>query len=40
LTNDLTRPAAQIAELYKERWQIKLLFKWLKQNPGLRPGGV
>lgn len=32
LTNDLTRPAAEIAQLYKERWQIELLFKWLKQN--------
>ena len=32
VTNDLTRPAAQIAALYKERWQIELLFKWIKQN--------
>lgn len=32
ITNDLTRPAAEIAALYKERWQIELLFKWLKQN--------
>jgi IS4 transposase len=30
VTNDLTRPAAEIAALYKERWQIELLFKWLK----------
>lgn len=32
VTNDLTRPAAEIAALYKERWQIELLFKWIKQN--------
>jgi hypothetical protein len=32
ITNDLTRPATEIAALYKERWQIELLFKWIKQN--------
>ena len=31
-TNDLNRPAVEIARLYKKRWQIELLFKWLKQN--------
>ena len=31
-TNDLTSPAAIIADLYKERWQIELFFKWIKQN--------
>ena len=36
LTNDLARPAADIARLYKERWQIELLFKWLKQNLKIR----
>ena len=36
LTNDFTRPASDIAQLYKERWQIELLFKWLKQNLHLR----
>jgi putative transposase len=36
LTNDLVRPAAEIAALYKERWDIELLFKWLKQNLNIR----
>jgi Transposase DDE domain/Domain of unknown function (DUF4372) len=32
LTNHLELPAATIAAVYKERWQIELLFKALKQN--------
>jgi putative transposase len=32
ITNDHNRPASEIAALYQERWQIELLFKWLKQN--------
>jgi hypothetical protein len=36
LTNDLQRPAADVAKLYKERWDIELLFKWLKQNLKIR----
>ena len=32
LTNDLARSAGEIARLYRERWEIELLFKWLKQN--------
>jgi putative transposase len=32
VTNDHKRTAAEIAELYKQRWQIELFFKWIKQN--------
>ena len=32
VTNDLKRPAGEIARLYKQRWQIELFFKWIKQN--------
>lgn len=32
VTNDLQRPAHEIAALYKERWQIELFFKWIKQH--------
>jgi len=36
LTNDLARSAAQIAALYKARWQIELLFRWIKQHLHIR----
>ena len=36
LTNDLTRPAIEIAALYKSRWQIELLFRWIKQHLDIR----
>ena len=32
LTNDLKRSAVAIGALYKGRWQIELLFRWIKQN--------
>lgn len=36
VTNDLDRPAAAIARLYRTRWQIELLFRWIKQNLNVR----
>lgn len=32
ITNDMTMKASCIAEIYRQRWQIELLFKRLKQN--------
>jgi len=32
LTNNLTLPAATIADLYRCRWQVELFFKWIKQH--------
>ena len=36
LTNDLSRTAVEVAALYKSRWQIELLFRWIKQHLELR----
>jgi len=36
VTNDLERSAIEIATLYKKRWQIELLFRWIKQHLKLR----
>ncbi len=36
LTNDTERSAVEIAALYKARWQIELLFRWIKQHLNIR----
>ena len=32
LTNNTTLPPLMIAALYKNRWQVELFFKWIKQH--------
>lgn len=32
LTNNFVLKASEIALIYKDRWQIELFFKWIKQN--------
>lgn len=32
LTNNTSLPATNIAALYKNRWQVELFFKWIKQH--------
>ena len=36
VTNDFTRTAEEIADLYKDRWKIELFFKWIKQHLKLK----
>jgi putative transposase len=36
ITNDMTRAAVEIGALYKTRWRIELLFRWLKQHLKVR----
>jgi len=36
LTNDMKRSALAIADLYKGRWRIELLFRWIKQHLKIR----
>ena len=35
-TNPWTLPAATISELYRQRWQIEIFFRWIKQNLRIR----
>jgi hypothetical protein len=32
LTNNFLLPAITIAQLYKQRWQVEIFFKWIKQH--------
>jgi len=32
LTNNFILPALTIAQIYKQRWQVELFFKWIKQH--------
>ena len=32
LTNNFEITAYEISNLYKNRWQIEVFFKWIKQN--------
>ena len=32
LTNNFVLPALTIARIYKQRWQVELFFKWIKQH--------
>jgi IS4 transposase len=32
LTNNFTLPPLTIANIYKQRWQVELFFKWIKQH--------
>ncbi len=32
LTNNFTLPALTIAQIYKQRWEVELFFKWIKQH--------
>lgn len=36
LSNNSIRPALTIAQLYRNRWQVELLFKWIKQHLGIK----
>lgn len=32
LTNHLSLPSQSVCELYRQRWQVELFFKWIKQH--------
>ncbi len=37
LTNHMTLPPLTVCELYRQRWQIELFFKWIKQHLRIKP---
>src|SRR5690606_20523451 len=36
LTNNTSASALEIAHLYRNRWQIEIFFKWIKQNLAIK----
>jgi hypothetical protein len=36
LTNNFDVSALEVASLYRNRWQIEVFFKWMKQNPTVK----
>jgi hypothetical protein len=36
ITNNFEKSAQEIADIYHERWQIELFFKWIKQNLNIK----
>lgn len=36
VTSDFTAPAQEIADIYKKRWAVELLFRWLKGHLNVR----
>ena len=36
MTNNMTLSALTICALYKQRWQVELFFKWIKQHLRIR----
>ena len=36
ITNNFELPSVTIAQIYKQRWQIELFFRWIKQNLKLK----
>ena len=36
LTNDMQRSAVEIGRMYKQRWEIELIFRWIKQHLHIR----
>jgi hypothetical protein len=36
LTNNFTLPPLTVAQLYRNRWQVELFFKWIKQHLRIR----
>jgi len=40
ITNNFEVSSLEIARLYRNRWQIEVFFKWIKQNLTIKTFGV